>query len=171
MQKTKEEELVSSNLPLIHFVIKKYALTPLPGDDYDDLAQIGSLGLLKAIKRYRGSEGAFSTFAATCIRNELFTYLKRGRHWRFQTSLSTVVARDSDTEEVVELEETQPSPLCVEEIVDARDKIRRAFQFDAPLTAGLIMGLSQKELAKKLKRSMTTISRRRRLLQEVLGDD
>ncbi len=72
----KDLELFHCNYKLVENVIRKYNLTSK--DEYDDLFQEGCLGLLKAINKYKGDRNTkFTTFAYTCIDNEVRMYLRK----------------------------------------------------------------------------------------------
>jgi RNA polymerase sigma-B factor len=67
------EALVERYLPLAQYLARRY---PAGGED-DDLMQVASLGLLKAIDRYDPSRGiAFSSFAVPTILGELKRYFR-----------------------------------------------------------------------------------------------
>ena len=58
-------ELVERNMALVRSIVKKYLNR---GTEYDDLYQIGSMGLVKAIKNFDSSYGVrFSTYAVPMI--------------------------------------------------------------------------------------------------------
>jgi RNA polymerase sigma-B factor len=62
------EVLVERYLPLARYLARRY---PAGGEE-EDLLQVASLGLLKAIDRFDGSRGiAFSSFAVPTILGEL----------------------------------------------------------------------------------------------------
>lgn len=70
---TAKDLLVKSNLRLVLFRIKKYFGF---GFDKADLAQEGSLGLIKAIENFDPSRGAkFSYFATSCIDHKIYQAL------------------------------------------------------------------------------------------------
>lgn len=56
-------------------------------NDYDDLFQIGSIGLWKAVQKYDESKGKFSSFAVPVIRNQLFNALRDAGQTGNTTSL------------------------------------------------------------------------------------
>ena len=77
--------LVEENMGLVGKVIKDCLQNPSAQGcyTYDDLFQIGCIGLCKAAQTDRPGRGAFSTYAYILIRNEIYTQLeyatRRGR--------------------------------------------------------------------------------------------
>lgn len=73
-----QQKLVSQNLNVVDIVIRKYITvrSDIPGMEYDDLYQIGSLALCKAATRFDG-RCKFSTFASTVVLNDLKEYCRR----------------------------------------------------------------------------------------------
>lgn len=68
------EELVEENLPLVHFVLKRFRDR---GAEYEDLYQYGCIGLVKAIDRFDPSYNVrFSTYAVPIILGEVRRYLR-----------------------------------------------------------------------------------------------
>ncbi len=67
-------ELIKQNIPLIISVAKRYKSR---GVEYDDLIQLGSIGLLKAIMNFNsGFDVKFSTYAVPMIVGEIKRYLR-----------------------------------------------------------------------------------------------
>jgi RNA polymerase sigma-B factor len=63
------DQIIRRCLPLAKNLVRRYAG---PGDQIDDLLQVASIGLIKAVDRFDPSRGtAFSTFAVPCILGEL----------------------------------------------------------------------------------------------------
>lgn len=98
-----EQKLVEENMGLVGKVIKDcvHGLTPGSIYDYDDLYQIGCLGLCKAAQSTRPGKGAFSTYAYLLIRNEIYDALdyatRRGREQATDPSeLPCVALEDED---------------------------------------------------------------------------
>lgn len=68
------DRLVSHNLGLVHSVVRRFLDR---GVDADDLFQIGSIGLLKAIDRFDASfDVRFSTYAVPMIMGEIRRFLR-----------------------------------------------------------------------------------------------
>lgn len=65
----KEEEFIKENIGLVHLCCKKFVGK---GYDYDDLFQVGSIGLLKAGRDFDKERGCmFSTYAIPVILGEI----------------------------------------------------------------------------------------------------
>lgn len=70
-----KELLFNSNVGLIHHVLKRFMSRA--GCDMEDLFQIGSIGLLKAIERFDTEFGVcFSTYAVPLILGEIRRFLR-----------------------------------------------------------------------------------------------
>jgi len=90
-----EHEVFNCNYKLVEKVIKKYRLSSQ--DEYDDLFQEGCFGLLKAICKYKGEKNTkFTTFAFTCIDNEIRMYLRRRKRFFRDVCGTLEEAADND---------------------------------------------------------------------------
>lgn len=71
--------IVELNMGLVRRVAHRFSQrTPVP---YEDLQQLGSLGLIRAIERFNPQHGcAFSSFAIPYIRGEMLHYLRDHSH-------------------------------------------------------------------------------------------
>ncbi len=68
------EALLAANLGLVGHVVRRFRSS---GADLEDLRQIGSIGLLKAIDRFEPERGfAFATYACPLILGEIQRYLR-----------------------------------------------------------------------------------------------
>lgn len=69
-----KETLIRENMPLIKSIVKRYRGKNV---EYDDLIQLGSMGLLKAINNFDLSFGVkFSTYAVPMIAGEIKRFLR-----------------------------------------------------------------------------------------------
>jgi len=72
--KQAREELVSENIALVKYIVKRFLDR---GVEYDDLFQYGCLGLLKAIDRFDPEyQVQFSTYAVPVIMGEIRRFLR-----------------------------------------------------------------------------------------------
>lgn len=72
--KEAKEELVNNNLGLVHHIVKRFIGR---GVDAEDLFQIGSIGLLKAIEHFNMEYGVqFSTYAVPMIQGEIKRFMR-----------------------------------------------------------------------------------------------
>lgn len=67
------DELVIDNVNLIYHTLKKLKMYHLLDEYYD----VGMIGLVKASKHYTEEKGKFSTYACTCIANEIKLELRK----------------------------------------------------------------------------------------------
>lgn len=89
----KQRKMVEDNLDMIDMVIWKciHINNHVCGMEYDDIYQVGAIGLCKAAVNYRWMEKAtFSTYAFRVIRNTILDYLRslNTRQEAFQRFLS-----------------------------------------------------------------------------------
>jgi len=72
--KQARDELTQENLPLVHYVVKRFRDR---GAEYEDLVQYGCIGLLKAIDRFDPDYNVrFSTYAVPIIMGEVRRFLR-----------------------------------------------------------------------------------------------
>lgn len=94
---TPEEKntIAEENFNLIHYVANSFSTTGIP---HDELVSIGTVGYTKALNNYdKDSEAKFSTYAVTCIRNEILHFLRKEKKHTENTILSgTYLFTDKD---------------------------------------------------------------------------
>ncbi len=71
------EEIILRYVPLVHYVLGRLGLSQNLGQDYEDAASQGLLGLIEAVDRYDpGYKTQFSTYATLRIRGNVIDYLR-----------------------------------------------------------------------------------------------
>ena len=70
-----KEQMFLTNYGIVFFVMRRLGI---PAFD-EDMFQIGSIGLLKAIDTFDASKGCFSTYAFRLVRNELLTEFRKSK--------------------------------------------------------------------------------------------
>ncbi len=104
MEKKEREKIILDNISLVKKVASKiYYRLPKGDIEFDDLVNVGVIGLMKAIQKYDRDKAKFSTYAYIKIRGEILDYLR---------SLDIVprTVRDKIKKEPP-LEEGKPVPL------------------------------------------------------------
>lgn len=103
-----KEELINGNLKLVLAILKKYVNRT---DNMDDLFQIGTIGLIKAINNFDLShEVKFSTYAVPMILGEIKRYLRDSNSVRVARSVKDLAYKILQTkEELIRKNEKEPS--------------------------------------------------------------
>jgi RNA polymerase sigma-B factor len=139
-------EIVERHIGLVRFLVRRYASK---GESYDDLVQVGMLGLLGAIDRFEADRGVrFASFARPSILGEL------KRHFRDKTWAARVPRRLQELSLGITTAEGElyqelgrsPTPQEVaervgvteEDVLEANEAARSysAVSIDQPLDAG-----------------------------------
>ncbi len=75
------EEIIIRYIPLVHFVLNRLGISQSAGQDYEDAASQGIIGLIEALDRYDLTYGTqFSTYATLRIRGKVIDQL-RSHDW------------------------------------------------------------------------------------------
>lgn len=69
--------IIEAHLPLVHHLAQRFRGR---GEPYDDLVQVGTIGLLHSVDRYDPSRGSFAAFAVPTIVGEIRRHF-RDRGW------------------------------------------------------------------------------------------
>lgn len=134
--------LVERHMPLVRRLARSYHLRS--GVELDDLVQVGSVGLLRAFRRFDPGMGcAFEAYASTVITGEILHYLRdnvplvrpprelvelRSRVKTAAARLKQELQREPSCEEIAV--ETELCPLKVAEII-AMERTTRPLSLDA----------------------------------------
>jgi RNA polymerase sigma factor for flagellar operon FliA len=71
------EKLVLQSVPLVHYLLARMGITQERGNDYEDLAHQGLLGLIESVDHYDPKFNTrFSTYASLRIRGKVLDYLR-----------------------------------------------------------------------------------------------
>ena len=78
MYKKSKKEIVLENLPLVKKVASKiYKRLPENSLEFEELVNVGVIGLIKAIDKYDENKAKFSTYAYIKIRGEILDFLRK----------------------------------------------------------------------------------------------
>lgn len=153
VQATDEQTLVTQNMGLINMAVKKYTGF---GVDYDDLFQIGAIGLVKAAKAFDTSKNLqFSTYAVTKIVGEIKTYLRDNgeikvprniKEQKFKINKANSVLLKELGREPKISEISQYTGISSEDIIYALDATQSTVSLDIPVEeGGVTVGSSSQE--------------------------
>jgi RNA polymerase sigma-B factor len=110
------ERLIMEHLPLVHGLARRYANR---GEPLDDLIQVGTVGLIKAIDRFEPSRGnKLASFATPTILGEIRRHF-RDRSWSVRVPRGIQEARAEIARAVEDLTATQGRSPNIKEIAEA----------------------------------------------------
>ena len=114
--KNAKEELIEGNLKLVLSILKKYNNRT---DNMDDLFQIGTVGLIKAINNFDLShEVKFSTYAVPMILGEIKRYLRDSNSIRVARSVKDLAYKTLKAkEELIKKNEKEPTIKELSEVL------------------------------------------------------
>ena len=148
-----EQKLVTENMGLINLAAKKYIGF---GVDYEDLFQIGAIGLVKAAKAFDDTKNIkFSTYAVTKIIGEIKTYLRdngeikvprrvKEQKFKIEKAHSYLLKELGREPRISEIE--QHTGISADEIIYALDATQKAISLDIPPDeGGITVGSSSQE--------------------------
>lgn len=148
-----ENALVTRNMGLINLAVKRYVGF---GVDYEDLFQIGAIGLVKAARAFDPTKNIqFSTYAVAKIIGEIKTYLRdnseikiprsvkeqKFKIERAHSDLINELGREPKLSEI-----SDRCKIAVEDIVYALDATRTSASLDASVEeGGVVAGVDSEE--------------------------
>jgi len=78
MYKKSRKEIILENLPLVKKVASKiYRRLPEGTVEFEELVNVGVIGLMKAVDKYDETKAKFSTYAYIKIRGEILDFLRK----------------------------------------------------------------------------------------------
>ena len=116
-----QEALIVNNAALVKSIVKKFTNR---GTEYDDLYQIGCLGLVKAVRNFDSAYNVrFSTYAVPMIAGEIKRFLRDDGMIKVSRSLKEVAARAAAAQERLARELGRDAGIaeiakCIEEEVE-----------------------------------------------------
>ena len=136
-----KEQLIQQNIPLVKSIVKGYLGR---GTEYEDLFQLGSMGLLKAILNYDASfHVRFSTYAVPLISGEIKRFLRddgpikvsrllrenAAKAYRAAEELKKELGREPSTKELA-----AAAGITEEALIECTDAARAPLSIDEPIS-------------------------------------
>jgi RNA polymerase sporulation-specific sigma factor len=122
-------EIVVHNMRLVARIAAKFSKDRI--SEAEDIAAEGSHGLIKAVAAFKpshqgkhGKAVKFSSFAATCIENEMLMFLRRGRRTQFDVHFEDTIEEDKDGNTQT-LKDSVPSDEDVEAQTEKKINIQK----------------------------------------------
>jgi RNA polymerase sigma-B factor len=165
--------VIEQYLPLVRAVARRFTQR---GEQLDDLVQVGSIGLIKAVDRFRPERGVeLGAFAAPTIIGEIKRHL-RDRTW--PVSVPREMRESRAVSSVVTSEEEPRAETEQEKVGDAEDRavLAAAFRALEPSERRIVYlrffnDLSQDAIGDELGLSQVQVSRAlRRALKKLRGE-
>ena len=158
-----KQKLVEDNMNLVYFLVNRYYPTFVTDED---IIQCGMMGLCRAANSWEEEKGTFSTFAGTCILNEICREFKRRS--RQPSSISLECRRFSSDDEKNTLGDT----LIGDEDVDFVD-YDTFYNLLTPMDKEIVkykqQGVTNKDIGKILGCSGTSVDKHLRKMRRIWG--
>lgn len=159
-------ERVVQNQKLVYHLLKKVNVPPC---EYEDLSQVGMIGLVKAAATFDETRQIkFATYASRCINNEINMYFRRNKKHLGNVSLNEPFSKDNDGRELL-IEDTISDPMdsnftdkieSTEMIETAVSIVLNCFSMREKIILLFSMGgVNQKKIAEYLSISQSYVSR------------
>lgn len=115
------DEIIIHNIKLVlSLVLKKIANVPY---EKKELVSVGIIGLIKATDTFDITKNFnFSTYAVSCINNEILTFTRKGKKFLREESLKQLIVSDSEGKKL-SIEDT----IAAEDADFAEDVINKEF--------------------------------------------
>ena len=107
-------ELIEHNLRLVAYIVNKHY-----GDskEQEDLISIGTIGLIKAAETFDPEKAiSFSTYASTCIRNQIKMYFRKMKHKSNEVYMNEPIDTDKNGNELT-IADIFKDDVCVDDLL------------------------------------------------------
>ena len=118
-------ELIEHNLRLVAYIVNKHY-----GDskEQEDLISIGTIGLIKAAETFDTEKAiSFSTYASTCIRNQIKMYFRKTKHKSSEVYMNEPIDTDKNGNELT-IADIFKDDVCVDDEVDLRINMEKLYE-------------------------------------------
>ena len=118
-------ELIEHNLRLVVFIVNKHY-----GDskEQEDLISIGTIGLIRAAETFDPEKAiSFSTYASTCIRNQIKMHFRKNKHKSNEVYMNEPIDTDKNGNELT-IADIFKDDVCVDDEVDLRINMEKLYK-------------------------------------------
>lgn len=153
-----ESELLEEHIRLVHYLVRKLNLNY----EYEELVQVGTFGLLKAIRTFDDTKATFSTYASRCITNQLLMHHRRQKKHISTLSLDSELTNSKgerfDRYDILEAAASDETG-AVEARIVLQEQIKQLNPKELEVLQLKLSGKNQYEIGQKLNISQSYISR------------
>lgn len=166
--------LIEHNLRLVAYIVRKHYAD---SGEQEELISIGTIGLIKAAETFDSTKSInFSTYASTCVQNEIKMYFRKANQRKNEVYLSEPIDTDKNGNEItiadiyrdktdvyedVNLKiESEKLYLLVNTVLDEREKMIICHRYGLSTSDGKpVKPMTQREVAAALGISRSYVSR------------
>lgn len=117
-------ELIEHNLRLVVFIVNKHYSD---SKEQEDLISIGTIGLIRAAETFDPEKAiSFSTYASTCIRNQIKMYFRKNKHKSSEVYMNEPIDTDKNGNELT-IADIFKDSVCVDDEVDLRLNMEKLY--------------------------------------------
>lgn len=118
-------ELVEHNLRLVVFIVNKHYSD---SREQEDLISIGTIGLIRAAETFDPEKAiSFSTYASTCIRNQIKMHFRKNKHKSNEVYMNEPIDTDKNGNELT-IADIFKDDVCVDDEVDLRINMEKLYK-------------------------------------------
>ncbi len=108
-------KLIEHNMRLVAYIVNKHYSEYR---DAEDLVSVGTIGLIRAAETFDPSKDiSFSTYASTCIQNQVKMYFRKNKHRSSEVFLNDPIDTDKNGNEIT-MADIFSDDVCVDDEVD-----------------------------------------------------
>ena len=124
--KKARDKLIEHNLRLVAYIVNKHYSE---SRDTEDLISIGTIGLIRAAETFDPAKDiSFSTYASTCIQNQIKMYFRKNKHRANELFISDTIDTDKNGNELT-LADIISDNTCVDDEVDLKINMQKLYRF------------------------------------------
>lgn len=118
--------LIEHNLRLVAFIVNKHYSDCR---EADDLISIGTIGLIRAAETFDiKKEISFSTYASTCIQNQIKMYFRKNKHRNAEIYMNDPIDTDKNGNEIT-IADIFSDDVCIDEEVELKISMQKLYKY------------------------------------------
>ncbi len=124
--KDARNKLIEHNLRLVAYIVNKHYSE---SRDTEDLISIGTIGLIRAAETFDPAKDiSFSTYASTCIQNQIKMHFRKNKHRTSEVYLNDPIDTDKNGNEIT-MADIFSDNTCVDDEVDLKINMDRLYKY------------------------------------------